>query len=97
MYVEYPGQKSTTLPSMQGTLNFKDDDTHVRIYAVAELTKLFTDNNCTVLKSGIRRNAWFMMAMPFRIIGRWAQGKKLQGNIFWDVLGFAEFVWVRKS
>lgn len=96
LYVEYPGQKSTTLPSMEGTLNFKDDDTHVRIYTVAELTKLFTENNCMVLKSGIRRNGWFMMAMPFRIMGRWLQGKKLIGNIFWDVLGFAEFVWVRK-
>ena len=97
LYVEYPGQKSITLPSMEGTLNFKDDDTHVRIYAVDELTKLFTENNCTVLKSGTRRNAWFMIAMPFRIIGRWVQGKKLIGNIFWDVLGFAEFVWVRKN
>jgi SAM-dependent methyltransferase len=97
LYLEYPGQKSTTLPSMEGTLNFKDDDTHVRIYSVAELTRLFTENNCTVLKGGIRRNIWFMMAMPFRIIGRLIQGKKLIGNIFWDVLGFAEFVWVKKQ
>ena len=97
IYLEYPGEKSTRLPSMEGSLNFKDDDTHVRIYTVAELTKLFTENNCTVLKAGTRRNAWFIMAMPFRIIGRWLQGKKLTGNIFWDVLGFAEFVWVRKN
>ena len=96
LYVEYPGQKSTTLPSMEGTLNFKDDDTHVRIYSVGELTKLFADNNCTVLKAGTRRNGWFIAAMPFRIIKTWISGKKLQGNIFWDVLGFAEFVWARK-
>ena len=32
MYIEYPGNKSTKLPSMNGTLNFYDDDTHVRIY-----------------------------------------------------------------
>lgn len=96
LYAEYPGKKSTTLPSMEGTLNFKDDDTHVRVYSVAELTKLFTENNCTVLKAGIRRNIFFIMAMPFRIIGRWVSGKKLIGNIFWDVLGFAEFVWAKK-
>jgi hypothetical protein len=23
--------------------------------------------------------------------------KKLQGNIFWDILGFAEYVWVKKN
>lgn len=97
MYVEYPGEKSTRLPSMYGSLNFKDDHTHVRVYSVKELSKLFEENNCTVLKGGLRRNAWFMLAMPFRIIKSWLTGKKLQGNIFWDLLGFAELVWVRKS
>ena len=96
MYMEYPGEKSTRLPSMEGSLNFKDDGTHVRVYSVKELTKVFEDNSCRVLKSGMRRNSWFMMAMPFRIIKSWVTGKKLQGNIFWDVLGFAEFLWVRK-
>ncbi|HNA18050.1 MAG TPA: class I SAM-dependent methyltransferase, partial [Ferruginibacter sp.] len=32
MYLEYPGEKSTRLPSMRGSLNFKDDPTHVRVY-----------------------------------------------------------------
>lgn len=40
-YIEYPGKKSTTLPSMYGTLNFKDDPTHVRLYSVNELKKVF--------------------------------------------------------
>jgi SAM-dependent methyltransferase len=97
IYLEYPGEKSTRLPSMKGTLNFNDDITHVRVYSVKELTKLFTENNCKILKAGMRRNIWFIMAMPFRIIKSWLTGKKLQGNIFWDVLGFAEFVWVQKK
>jgi hypothetical protein len=97
IYLEYPGEKSTRLPSMHGTLNFKDDPTHVRVYSVKELSALLTTNGCTVLKSGMRRNGWFMLAMPFRIIKSWVRGKKLQGNIFWDVLGFAEFVWARKK
>ena len=41
MYVEYPGIRSTKLPSMQGSLNFNDDPTHVRVYSVKELTSLF--------------------------------------------------------
>jgi len=97
MYLEYPGIKSTKLPSMHGSLNFKDDPTHVRLYSVKELTALFTNNNCKVLSSGTRRNPWFIMAMPFRIVSGLLKGKKLQGNIFWDILGFAEFLWVRKN
>lgn len=96
IYLEYPGEKSTRLPSMPGTLNFKDDETHVRIYSVKELSVLLEANGCKVLKGGIRRNIWFMMAMPFKILKCWVTGKKLQGNIFWDVLGFAEFIWVQK-
>ena len=97
LYIEYPGIKSTKLPSMYGSLNFKDDSTHVRLYSVKELSALFGKNNCQVLKGGTRRNVWFMMAMPFRIISSFLSGKKLQGNIFWDFLGFAEYVWVRKN
>jgi SAM-dependent methyltransferase len=97
LYIEYPGQKSTSLPSMYGTLNFKDDPTHVRVYSVKEISALLKNENCSTLKSGIRRNGWFIMAMPFRIIFTLLQGKKLQGNIFWDLLGFAEYVWAKKN
>ncbi len=97
MYMEYPGEKSTRLPSMKGSLNFKDDPTHVRVYSVKELSKVFETNGCKVLKVGKRRNIWFILAMPFRIIKSWLNRKKLQGNIFWDLLGFAEFVWARKK
>ena len=97
IYLEYPGIKSTQLPSMPGTLNFKDDITHVRVYSVNELSQLLIKNNCEVLKAGTRRNPWFIMAMPLRIIGTWVRGRKLQGNIFWDLLGFAEYLWVRKN
>jgi SAM-dependent methyltransferase len=97
MYIEYPGKKSMKLPSMYGTLNFKDDPTHVRLYSVEEITELVSRNGFTVLKSGTRRNPWFIMAMPFRILASLFTGKKIQGNIFWDILGFAEYLWIRKK
>ncbi len=97
MYLEYPGIRSIRLPSMQGSLNFKDDPTHVRVYSVKELTNLFNANHCNVLRCGTRRNPWFIMAMPFRIAASLVKEKKLQGNIFWDLLGFAEYLWVRKN
>ena len=97
MYIEYPGIRSTKLPSMYGTLNFKDDLSHVRVYSVKELAELFEKNNCKVLKGGTRRNLYFIMSSPFRIISHWLKGKKLIGNIFWDLLGFAEYIYVQKE
>jgi SAM-dependent methyltransferase len=96
-YIEYPGEKSTRLPSMYGSLNFKDDPTHVRLYSVAEVSKIFTDHGMTIIRSGIRRNGWYILAMPVRILGSWLRGKRLQGNIFWDLLGFAEYVYAVKK
>jgi SAM-dependent methyltransferase len=96
MYIEYPGIKSTKLPSMHGSLNFYDDPSHVRIYSVKELTDLFEKLGCTVLEGGTRRNWFFILAAPFRILGHWVRGKKLIGNIFWDTLGFAEYVYIVK-
>jgi SAM-dependent methyltransferase len=97
MYIEYPGVKSTKLPSMYGTLNFYDDPTHIRLYSIRELSELFASNNCKVLKSGTRRNPWFMMAMPFRVAASLIKGKRVNANVFWDVLGFAEYLWVQKK
>jgi len=96
-YIEYPGKRSLKLPSMHGTLNFHDDPTHVRLYSVPELTKVFKENGCIILRSGTRRNVWNILAMPGRIGYHLIRGKKLQGNIFWDLLGFAEFLYVKKK
>jgi SAM-dependent methyltransferase len=96
-YIEYPGIKSTKLPSMYGTLNFKDDPTHVRLYSVNELTTIFEAKNCTVLKSGTRRNWYYIIFIPVRIIISFLKIGKLQGNIFWDALGFAEYLYVKKN
>lgn len=97
MYIEYPGKRSTSLPSMRGTLNFKDDHSHVRLYSIKELTSLFQTNNSTVLESGLRRSLFYVIATPGRILFRWLRGKAVTGNIFWDLLGFAEFVWIKKK
>ncbi len=97
MYVEYPGARSKKLPSMKGTLNFNDDSTHVRVYSVKELSALFAANGCTIRSAGTRRSWFYTLATPLRIPLRWARGKDVTGNVFWDLLGFAEFVWIRKN
>lgn len=96
-YIEYPGAKSLTLPSMRGTLNFKDDPTHVRVYSVPELRKLFEEEGCTVLEAGTRRNIWYILGMPVRMADLLIRKGHLQGNIFWDLLGFAEYLRVKKK
>jgi len=97
IYVEYPGKKSTTLPSMYGTLNFHDDTTHVRIYSVDELSKLLSGLGFTVRSSGMRRSWYYILAVPFNVISYKLKGKRLIGPLFWDLLGFAEYVFAEKT
>jgi len=96
-YIEYPGKKSTTLPSMKDTLNFKDDATHVRLYSVPELTRIFEANGCTVIQSGTRRNWFYIVSLPLRAAISLLRKGYVQGNVFWDLLGFAEYLWVKKK
>lgn len=96
-YIEYPGAKSLKLPSMHGTLNFKDDPTHVRVYSVPELKRIFESQNGLVLKSGTRRNWYYIVALPFRALLSIITTGKLRANILWDILGFAEFLYVKKK
>ncbi len=96
-YIEYPGEKSMHLPSMHGTLNFKDDPTHVRLYSVKEVSSIFENSNCRVIESGTRRNKLFILLTPFRLLAGLLSAKKLNANIFWDILGFAEFVFAQKK
>lgn len=97
-YIEFPGSKSTKLPSMYGTLNFKDDPSHVRLYSWQELKIIFEQNGCQVLKAGIRRNWFYIVAIPLRICISMVKNKgKVEGNVFWDLMGFAEYLWVKKK
>jgi len=97
IYIEYPGQKSTKLPSMYGTLNFYDDGTHVRIYSVKEISTLLSGLGFTVLSSGMRRSWYYIFAIPFNVINYKLKGKKIIGPLFWDLLGFAEYVYAVKK
>lgn len=96
-YIEYPGEKSTRLPSMKGSLNYYDDKTHVRLYNHQSLASLLEENGCYKAKSGFRRSWFYALITPLRIPLRWIRGKAVTGNVFWDLLGFAEFVQVKKS
>ncbi|MEN9549947.1 MAG: hypothetical protein RIR12_2538 [Bacteroidota bacterium] len=95
-YIEYPGAKSLSLPSKKGTLNFYDDPTHVRVYSVKELQTIFEANGCKVLSCGTRKNWFYIITLPARAILSFIKKGYVEGNVFWDIMGFAEYLWVKK-
>ncbi len=97
IYIEYPGLKSTKLPSMKRTLNFYDDKTHVRIYSVNEVSTILNTNNFEILKSGTRRYWPYIVLLPLTLITETIKYKFVPGGVFWDLLGFAEFVFAKKK
>lgn len=96
LYVEFPGYRSTQLPSMYGTLNFFDDHTHVRIYSVRELMNLFMRHGMKVMAGGTRRHVPTMLLMPLKIFHNLMVYKKVLASILWDYFGFAEFALIQK-
>jgi len=97
IYIEYPGQKSTTLPSRKGTLNFYDDDTHVRVYSVPEVTKVLEGVGFKVRAGGLRRSYRNILMMPIKFIHNHIKYGYIMASVFWDWYGFAEFVWAEKK
>jgi trans-aconitate methyltransferase len=97
LYVEYPGIRSTRLPRMKGTLNFFDDDTHVRVYSLTELYNLFLKNNTEIIKGGTRKYIPNILMMPFKVVHNLIKYGKILPSIFWDFFGFAEFILIKKK
>lgn len=97
IYIEYPGEKSTKLPSRKGTLNFYDDDTHVRVYSVPEVTSVLEESGFNVLSGGTRRSWRNIFMMPIKFIHNRLKYGYIMASVFWDWYGFAEYVWARKK
>jgi len=96
IYIEFPSIKSLSLPSMPGTLNFCDDPTHVRIYDIKEIANTLIRCGFKIIKAGKRRNLIRCLLTPLVAIYHLIKFKKVQGSAFWDILGFAEFVYAVK-
>jgi hypothetical protein len=95
MFVEFPSVRSLGLPSGTGTLQFCDDETHVRVYEISEVANAMLSAGLTVVKAGTRRD-WVRIALapaaiPLQIRTLIATGH-LHARGLWDILGFASFV-----
>lgn len=90
--MEFPSERSTKFPSMRGTLNFYDDDTHVRIYSIEELTKVFTSAGFTVARATTRRDPVRIALTPLLAVRARLVHGYVPGGAFWDLFGFADVV-----
>lgn len=92
IYLEFPGERSLHLPSMKGTLNFHDDDTHVRLFTAREVASLLVASGCQVLRAGTRRDLVRALLTPVRAFTAWRRHGFVPGGVFWDLMGFADVV-----
>jgi len=97
VYVEFPGPRSLNLPSMPGTLNFSDDQTHVRLFTASEVARVLEESGCRVLEAGTRRVWLRVFATPVVMAYHRVRRGTFLGGALWDLTGFAEFVKARRT
>lgn len=97
IYIEFPSEHSLSLPSVEGSLNFCDDPTHVRVYSVREIANQLLINNFRVIRAGVRRDLIMMIIFPFKFLLKFIIRRKIGGGDFWDITGFASYVYAEKK
>jgi SAM-dependent methyltransferase len=97
IYIEYPRRASAKFPSMKGTLNFYDDPTHKRFYDIDRIKEILNENGFSVVRSGTKRDFSRIVGLPVMIIKSYLTLGYIRGSVFWDLLGFAEYVLAVKN
>lgn len=69
IFLEWPRFKSTKFPSKKGTLNFFDDDSHVRIYSLKEIYNLLLRNNMKFCEGGLDIHLDVLFFSQLRLCG----------------------------
>ena len=82
---------------MRETLNFFDDDTHVRIYSLRELYNFLMRCGLTIEKGGIRRQWQNIFLTPLKISIQLITKGYVRGGTMWDIAGFADYVIAKKA
>ncbi|MFN8587550.1 MAG: methyltransferase domain-containing protein [Candidatus Eisenbacteria bacterium] len=90
--LEFPGRRSPHLPSRKGTLNFYDDDTHVRVYPHEEVAGVLRSAGLEILRQGTRRDWLHLLLTPVHAVKAKQVHGYVPGGVFWDLFGFAEEV-----
>jgi 2-polyprenyl-3-methyl-5-hydroxy-6-metoxy-1,4-benzoquinol methylase len=95
-YIEFPCEASASFPSKKETLNFFDDDTHVRIWSIKEVANIFMSEGFNVKMTGKNRS-WINIAlMPIKIPLQLITKGYVRGGVYWDYYGFADYLIAEK-
>lgn len=97
IFLEWPRFKSTKFPSKKGTLNFFDDESHVRIYSLKEIYNLLLRNNMKFCEGGIRRSFRRILFFPLKALWDKINRGYVSASDFWDILGFSEYCIFKKK
>ena len=96
-YIEFPCEASASFPSKKETLNFFDDETHVRIWSVKEVANIFMSEGFNVKMAGKNRS-WINIAlMPIKIPLQLITKGFVRGGVYWDWYGFADYLIAEKG
>lgn len=88
IYIETPSPLMLILPSMEGTLNFFDDMSHIRPFTTNNLRTILKQNNYTIIACRKRRDmVWLALGLPLVLIKKLIQNYPLYGGYFWDLFG----------
>jgi 2-polyprenyl-3-methyl-5-hydroxy-6-metoxy-1,4-benzoquinol methylase len=101
IWIAFPSLRSLSLPSsVDETLQFCDDPTHVRVPDVREVANILLANGIQVLHAGRSREGFFTtLADIFKLAKRLLQKLftgKFSGRGMWYLLGFEDHVFGRK-
>lgn len=96
-YIEFPCEASASFPSKKETLNFFDDDTHVRIYSIKEVANIFMNEGFKVKMAGKNRSWINIVLMPIKILLQRITKGYVRGGVYWDYYGFADYLIAEKG
>ena len=101
IWIAFPSRRSLTLPrSVDETLNFYDDPTHVFLPDLRQIARIVEENGVPVLHAGRSREGFLTtLADVFKLGKRLAKRLftgKFSGRGMWYILGFEDHVLGRK-
>ena len=97
IWIAFPSRRSLTLPhSVDETLNFYDDPTHIAVPDLREIADVLTAHGVTVLHAGRSREGFFTtlrdgLRLAKRVV-KWKVTGKFSGKGMWYILGFEDHV-----
>jgi len=100
IWIAFPSMRSLSLPSAEGTLQFCDDPTHVRVPGVREVSNVLLANQIKVLHAGRSRDLVRTIIgaaiLPLAMLRKLVTGR-LSAKGLWYILGFEDHVFGQRS